>query len=354
MSDFDTTARWDEAYHSGNYRQRWHYSHPSPELVALIAGGVVPAGARVLDVGCGAGTESIFLARSGFRTLGIDFSEGAIAIARRTAQRVAETSRPASASGDPDSSASELTIEFRVADITALDVAEGAFHFANDRGVFHLFDRAGRAAYAAAVGRALAPGGALAIRGARVDGTGDQQFKALTVESIDEHFPAARFSRGPFVPIEMLSDNGSLLAHMVVVRKRWRPVREDGGVQVQGLGGVFFKASDPKALQAWYERHLGLPADANGYINFRWRPVHEPATTAQTVWSAFQRDTQYFAPSEAGHMLNYRVADLDAALARLRADGVQVMDQVEDGEYGKFGWCLDPEGNKIELWQPPA
>ena len=66
------------------------------------------------------------------------------------------------------------------------------------------------------------------------------------------------------------------------VCKRWQPARADGGVQVEGLGGVFFKASDPKALQAWYERHLGLPADANGYINFRWRPAHDPATMAQT------------------------------------------------------------------------
>jgi len=117
---------------------------------------------------------------------------------------------------------------------------------------------------------------------------------------------------------------------------------------VLGIGGVFFKARDPIALAAWYREHLGVPA-ADGAT---YAPFVEQAGT--TVWATFPADTHYFAPSTAPFMLNYRVSDLDAMLTQLRAAGVTVEDKVEQSEFGRFGWAIDPEGNRFELWQPPA
>ncbi|MEO3715426.1 MULTISPECIES: VOC family protein [Roseateles] len=123
--------------------------------------------------------------------------------------------------------------------------------------------------------------------------------------------------------------------------------------RVTGLGGLFFKAQDPKALAAWYERHLGMKVEPWGGVVFRW--ADDPAgTEGTTIWSPFAADSGYFAPSAAPFMLNLRVADLHALLAALRAEGCQVDDKVDESEYGKFGWVVDPEGNKVELWEPPA
>ena len=116
--------------------------------------------------------------------------------------------------------------------------------------------------------------------------------------------------------------------------------------KVAGIGGIFFKASDPKALQAWYAANLGLPVDENGTIVFE-------GSEGQTVWSLFPRDTTYFAPSTAPFMVNYRVTNLEAMLAQLRAAGARVDEKIDSSEFGKFGWALDPEGNRIELWEPP-
>lgn len=122
--------------------------------------------------------------------------------------------------------------------------------------------------------------------------------------------------------------------------------------RVTGIGGIFFKAKDPKALGDWYRTHLGLNLEEWGGVAFRWADDNPVGGT--TIWSPFQDDTEYFAPSAAPFMVNFRVADLHALLAALRAEGCAVQDKVEESEYGKFGWVLDPEGNKIELWQPPA
>ncbi len=116
---------------------------------------------------------------------------------------------------------------------------------------------------------------------------------------------------------------------------------------VLGIGGMFFKAKDPKALATWYREHLGVPvAEGETYGQFS-------EARAETVWATFPLDTKYFAPSESSLMINYRVADLDAMLAQLRAAGVRVDEKVEESVFGKFGWAMDPEGNRIELWQPP-
>jgi catechol 2,3-dioxygenase-like lactoylglutathione lyase family enzyme len=124
--------------------------------------------------------------------------------------------------------------------------------------------------------------------------------------------------------------------------------------RVTGIGGVFFKSKDPKALGAWYKKHLGIAVEEWGGATFRWNGPDNPQGAGTTVWNPFAADTGYFAPSSAPFMINYRVDDLRALLAVLRADGVQVDEKVEESEYGKFGWVIDPEGNKLELWQPPA
>lgn len=123
--------------------------------------------------------------------------------------------------------------------------------------------------------------------------------------------------------------------------------------RVTGIGGVFFKSADPKALAEWYRIHLGLKVEEWGGVAFRWSSPDNPTGTGTTVWNPFKEDTDYFAPSPAAFMINYRVDDLHALLAALRAEGCQVEDKVEESEYGKFGWVLDPDGNKLELWQPP-
>lgn len=124
--------------------------------------------------------------------------------------------------------------------------------------------------------------------------------------------------------------------------------------RVTGIGGIFFKAKDPKALGDWYRQHLGIDVQAWGGAAFGWNGADNPEGIGTTVWSPFAADTGYFAPSDAPFMVNYRVEDLHALLAALRAEGVQVMDKVEESEHGKFGWVMDPEGNKLELWQPPS
>ncbi|MGB1012526.1 MAG: VOC family protein [Nannocystaceae bacterium] len=120
---------------------------------------------------------------------------------------------------------------------------------------------------------------------------------------------------------------------------------------VTGIGGVFFKAQKPENLRRWYETHLGLtPMDAYGH-NFRW---NEPDTgrEALTVWSPFSAETKYFEPSTKPYMVNFRVRHLDELLAQLRAAGVTVDDKMEELDYGRFAWIMDPEGNRIELWEP--
>ena len=123
--------------------------------------------------------------------------------------------------------------------------------------------------------------------------------------------------------------------------------------RVLGIGGIFFKARDPAALRDWYRAHLGIEIEPWGGTVFRWKGDDNPSGEGTTVWSVFEDSSSYFAPSEAKFMINYRVADLDAVLAALRAEGCAVDAKTDVSEYGKFGWVMDPEGNRIELWQPP-
>ncbi len=121
--------------------------------------------------------------------------------------------------------------------------------------------------------------------------------------------------------------------------------------RVTGIGGIFLKAKDPATLRAWYKQHLGIDVQAWGGAKFRWVDGSGHPTAGSTAW--FVGDGKNFAPSTSSFMVNYRVSDLHALLAALRAEGCDVMEKTEESEYGKFGWVMDPEGNKVELWQPP-
>lgn len=118
--------------------------------------------------------------------------------------------------------------------------------------------------------------------------------------------------------------------------------------RVVGIGGVFLKARDPKALAAWYRDHLGVPVDPGQ----TYGALTSAGPGEMTVWSTFPADTQYFGPGPATAMVNYRVTNLDAMLAQLRAAGARVDEKIEDHGYGRFGWATDPEGNRFELWEP--
>lgn len=124
--------------------------------------------------------------------------------------------------------------------------------------------------------------------------------------------------------------------------------------RVTGIGGVFFQARDPVALAAWYRTHLGIDVQAWGGAAFRWTDAAGRPVAGTTAWCVGPLGDERFAPGRAPFMINYRVADLAALRQALRAEGCQVLDATDESEYGRFGWVLDPEGNKVELWEPPA
>jgi predicted enzyme related to lactoylglutathione lyase len=123
--------------------------------------------------------------------------------------------------------------------------------------------------------------------------------------------------------------------------------------RVTGIGGIFMKANDPKTLCAWYKKHLGIDVQDWGGTAFTWTDSAGNPTKGTTVWSVTSAESKQFAPSKSTFMVNYRVEDLINLLKALRDEGCDVLDKTDDSEYGKFGWVMDPEGNKVELWQPP-
>ncbi len=120
--------------------------------------------------------------------------------------------------------------------------------------------------------------------------------------------------------------------------------------KVTGIGGVFIKANDAKVLAAWYDKYPGIPFGEHLYVDYKWINENNPAVAGHTVFSFFKEESNYFAPSQSYFMINFRVKDLNALLDDLRKEGIWVDEKVEEYEYGKFGWIMDPEGNKIELW----
>ena len=123
--------------------------------------------------------------------------------------------------------------------------------------------------------------------------------------------------------------------------------------RVVGVGGIFFKARDPDALRAWYRDHLGLAIAEWGGVAFEPTMASPAGRQSTLVWSILPAESQYLDPSASLFMINYRVDDLDQVLAALRAEGCAVDERVESSEYGRFGWVADPEGNRLELWEPP-
>lgn len=113
---------------------------------------------------------------------------------------------------------------------------------------------------------------------------------------------------------------------------------------VTGIGGLFFRTKDSKAMAKWYEQHFGINSSETGWI---WKQDEGP-----TVFSPFKEDTDYFGRPEQQFMINFRVSDLDALLEKLKSAGVKIAPERQDEGYGKFAWVFDPEGNKIELWEP--
>jgi len=124
--------------------------------------------------------------------------------------------------------------------------------------------------------------------------------------------------------------------------------------RVTGLGGLFFKAEDPEGLYTWYEKDLGLKRGADAAVTFRWRESEGKGKEGMTVWAILPKTTPYFNPSRASFMMNFRVADLDGLLQALKEEGVEIDPHREEYEYGRFAWIMDPEENRIELWEPPA
>jgi predicted enzyme related to lactoylglutathione lyase len=120
--------------------------------------------------------------------------------------------------------------------------------------------------------------------------------------------------------------------------------------RVTGVGGIFFKANDPEALYAWYEKHLGIKREKWG-VMFRWRDDSDPEGC--TTWSIFKKESEHFGGGPQSFMINYRVEDLGGLLEKLGQAGVWIDPKREDPEFGKFAWIKDPEGNRIELWEPP-
>ncbi|MAQ98952.1 MAG: glyoxalase [Oceanospirillaceae bacterium] len=121
--------------------------------------------------------------------------------------------------------------------------------------------------------------------------------------------------------------------------------------RVTGIGGIFIRANDPESLRSWYQKHLGIDVQDWGGTVFSWADPDDKTVSGSTTWSV--GDGAYFKPGNASFMVNYRVDDLMALLDVLKSEGCEVMDNTDISDYGKFGWVIDPEGNKVELWEPP-
>jgi predicted enzyme related to lactoylglutathione lyase len=121
--------------------------------------------------------------------------------------------------------------------------------------------------------------------------------------------------------------------------------------RVTGIGGVFFKTKDPQQSRTWYKEHLGIESDQYG-ATFKWLEKENPKKEGSTTWNPFPKDTTYFNPGEQEFMINYRVEDLEALLLVLKEEGVTIIGEMESFDYGKFAWIMDPDGRKIELWEP--
>lgn len=122
--------------------------------------------------------------------------------------------------------------------------------------------------------------------------------------------------------------------------------------KITGIGGIIFKSQDPEALQQWYRKHLGIDTDEHGVASFYWREKATPVHIGRTVLEVFGEDADNFKPGKAPFMVNFRVDNLDEFLAELKAAGIEVLDEIFTFEAGRLGWAIDPEGRKLEFWEP--
>ena len=122
--------------------------------------------------------------------------------------------------------------------------------------------------------------------------------------------------------------------------------------KVTGLGGIFFKSNNPQKTREWYKTHLGIESESWG-AQFNWRDKDNPEIIGYSVWSPFKNDTTYFEPSVKEFMINYRVDNLVDLLAELKKEGINQIGEMVEDEFGKFAWIMDPDDNKLELWEPP-
>jgi predicted enzyme related to lactoylglutathione lyase len=143
------------------------------------------------------------------------------------------------------------------------------------------------------------------------------------------------------------SFTGGFAFHTIISK----PTASTATKKATGIGGIFFKCKDPKAVREWYSKHLGLSTNQYGCV-FEWYQGADSTKKGFTQWSPFKETTKYFEPSTKDFMINYRVENLKALVKELKANGVTVTDTIETAEYGKFVHILDVENNKIELWQP--
>ena len=192
---------WDLSYEDDSYLEHWESPQTPPELVALIAAELIPPGSRTLDLGCGAGAEAIFLARQGFRAVGVDSSSRALTIARAQA------------------AAAGVSAEFHLSDVTTpLPFPDHSFDFASDRGCWHVIDRDQRESYAQELSRVLRPGARVLLRGARVDDD-EEGVVAVDEEEIDRYFIGRGFTRGPVVPLALIAASGTLAGNLAILRR---------------------------------------------------------------------------------------------------------------------------------------
>ncbi|MCP3958194.1 MAG: class I SAM-dependent methyltransferase [bacterium] len=200
MNDLVIESFWDLSYESGDYLEHWESPHTPQELVAVVAAGLIPPGGTVLDVGCGAGAEALFLARQGFHAIGVDSSAKALDIARA---RAAEAG---------------VDVDFRHAAATDLPLEDASVDFACDRGCLHVIDRDLRRAYARELRRVLRPGARFLLRGASA-GSDEEGVVAVDEVEIDRWFVGRGFTRGPVVSMDLVAKSGRLAGSLVVLRR---------------------------------------------------------------------------------------------------------------------------------------
>jgi 2-polyprenyl-3-methyl-5-hydroxy-6-metoxy-1,4-benzoquinol methylase len=200
MISADETKYWDKAYSSGEYLQNWEFDHPSPELVAITASNIIPKKGKCLDVGCGAGSETIFLAGCGYDVTGIDFSKEALEIAKKRAR------------------SKKVKVNWIYSSVLDTGLKPHTIDFINDRGCFHLIENKNRKKYAMEMYKLLKTGGYLFIRACR-NINNVERFIIINEKCIDKYFSKKLFKRGPVLPTTLISNAGTRDGDVVMLRK---------------------------------------------------------------------------------------------------------------------------------------